>query len=54
MTHPHDNPCCSQCGDELKKQESGVCWTCQELENNRRRRLHLQIGEYAPEHKEVA
>lgn len=55
MIRPHDNPQCKECGDELKKHEqaSGICWTCSELENNRRYRLAHRLGEYAPDQGEL-
>jgi len=51
MINPHHNPTCSGCGDELKidEQPAGVCFTCSELEKNRRYRQHNGIGEYAAE-----
>lgn len=43
-------PKCDQCSDETDNEpKNGVrlCFTCQELENNRRYRLHNNLGEYA-------
>lgn len=42
---------CKTCGDPLKKHEAeqGFCFTCQELEDNRRRRLHNDPSQHAPE-----
>jgi hypothetical protein len=36
------NPNCKQCGEPLKNHEcdNKICFTCNELENNRRLRLH--------------
>lgn len=59
MIQPHNNPTCETCGDELKKGEHihdidgnllsrGVCSHCQQLENNRRYRQYMTIGEYSP------
>lgn len=44
-----ENAKCSSCGDEITDGTSGLCFTCCELENNRRYRLHHSIGEYAKE-----
>lgn len=40
------------CGEELRQGER-LCFFCRELENNRRYRQHMQLGEYAPQPEET-